>query len=245
MTRLLLLGSRIESYHCFQYLLRNFSNIEIVAIAPHVNPVSTREDQKIEPLAKANNIPVIERGEINQFDFDLGISLLYDSILTAEEIQIPKKGFVNLHLGPLPRYRGSNSVLHAIANARSENRWEFEVTLHYIVEKLDSGPIIDKVSMPIFEDDTAYNLHCRASDKVYELFVNNIHQLLAADGKVDAKQQTGTAGFYNRDEVDHFVDLNNSDIEIYDKIRALTFPGKPRPYTFINNKKIYLTLDEK
>ncbi|PID42446.1 MAG: hypothetical protein CSB48_10295 [Proteobacteria bacterium] len=245
MTKILILGSRVESYHCFHFLINHFQDIDIVAVAPHVTPVNLRSDQDITTLAKAHNIEIIHRNQICEQKFDLGISLLYDSVLTEQELQIPAKGFINLHLGPLPRYRGSNSVLHAIANARKENCWEFEVTLHYMVEKLDAGPIIDRRSMPIFEDDTAYSLHCRASDKVYELFIDNIGRIIKTDGFVPAQAQTGKAGFYPRDRVNHHIDLSLPEVEIYDKIRSLTFPGKPRPYTLINNKKVYLTLDEK
>lgn len=243
--RILFLGSRLQSYRCFHYLVNHYPEVEVVALAPHVHPVDTRDDQNVMAFAREHGITVIDRREIVDQTFDLGISLLYDSVLTEQEISIPAKGFINFHLGPLPRLKGSNSVLHAIRLAREEDCWQFAVALHYIVAKIDSGPIIDSLSMPIFEDDTAWSLHNRASEKVFELFVKNIGGIIAASGKVDAVPQSGESRFFRKDDVDHYIDLNLPELEVYDRIRALSFPGKPRPYTLINDKKIFLTLDEK
>lgn len=246
MTKVLFLGSRLQSYRCLGFLIDNFSNeAEIVAVSPHVHPVDVRPDQSVSDLAKKHGIKVIDRSDIRLQKFDLGISLLYDSVLDESELAIPQRGFVNFHLGPLPRLRGSNSVIHAILLARQENCWQFEVTLHYIVKKLDAGPVIDVMSVPVFEDDTAYSLHTRSSDKIYELFAKNIGLLINSDSRISSVPQTGEGKLYLKDDLDHYVDMSLPEDAIYDKIRAFSFPGKSRPYTLINNRKVYLTLDEK
>ena len=155
----------------------------------------------------------------------------------------PAKGFVNLHLGPLPRLRGSNSVLHAIRLARKENIWRFAVTLHYMDAKLDTGPIIDSKECPIFEDDTAGALHARACDLLFDLFEDNIQKLLLAEGRMPSVAQTGPSAFFRRGDVDHEVDLSADPTEVYDRIRALSFPGRPKPYAIVGGLKVFLSLE--
>lgn len=69
---------------------------------------------------------------------ELGFSVLGSHIYTPEEIEATPLGIVNLHLAPLPAYRGFYSFSHAIANGEEE----FSVTLHYVDEGIDTGPII-------------------------------------------------------------------------------------------------------
>lgn len=246
MLRILFLGSHLQSYRCFKYLIKNFSNkVEIVAVGPHNSKTDIREDQDILPFAQSLGIKTITYDEIINQEFDLGISLLYDRVLNKNHITIPKRGWINFHLGPLPKFRGSNSVMHALILARKENNWNFGVTTHYIEEKVDTGPIIDKIDIPIFEDDTAFSLHTRSSDKIFDLFVRNIENIINSKDRVKSKPQIGSGTLFKKGIIDHYVDLNLPETEVYDKVRALTFPGKPRAFTIIGNKKIYLTLEEK
>ncbi len=243
MQKILFLGSHIQSYKCFKYLYENFSSIKIEAISPHVYPTEKKDQYDILEFAKSKNIKIIDNKDLEKIDYDLGISLLYDKVLKKETILKPKKGFINFHMGPLPRFRGSNSVMHAIINARKENNWNFAVTTHYMVEKVDQGPIIDEILFPIYDDDTAHTLHKRASNKVYDLFVKNIHKIIDTETKVNAKAQVGKVGMYYKGVVDHEINLDLKPIDIYDRVRALTFPEKPKPYFKINGKKIFLDIE--
>ena len=36
----------------------------------------------------------------------------------------------------------------------------------------------------------------------------------------------------------------NKEIELYNKIRSLTYPGKKLPYIILNNKKVFLKLED-
>ncbi len=243
MQKILFLGSHIQSFRCFEYLHENIQSIEIVAVSPHVFPTPKKNGYDILDFAKKNNIKIIDNSEIGEIEFDLGISLLYDKVLKKEVLLKPSKGFVNFHMGPLPRFRGSNSAMHAILSAREENNWNFAVTTHYMVEEVDEGPVIDEIKLPIFEDDTAFTLHSRASEKVYDLFVKNIHQIINKKEKVKSRQQSGKAGMYYKNKVEHEISLELTPIEILDRVRALSFPGKPKPYIVINGKKIFLSLE--
>jgi methionyl-tRNA formyltransferase len=237
------LGSHLQSFHCFRHLL-SLEGHDIVALVPNEARSSVRADQDIQDLAVENGIPIAFLQDLSRLDFDLGISLLFDRVLPSEIFERATNGFVNFHLGPLPRLRGSNSVLHAIRLARKENIWTFGVTLHYIERKVDAGPIIDTDECAIFEDDTAGTLHSRACDMIFALFRRNINVLIKTQGRVSSRQQDDSdSRYFFKGNVDHQIDLTADPIEIYDNIRALTFPGKPRPFAMIGGRKIYLSLD--
>jgi methionyl-tRNA formyltransferase len=234
----------LQSFRCFRYLIGAVSDIEIVGVVPHQSQPPIRDDQDIRALARARAIPLLAPEDLADLRFDLGISLQFDRVLPAAVVERPRKGFVNVHLGPLPRFRGANSAMHAIRLARKDNHWNFGVTLHYLAPKVDTGPIIDVAECPIFEDDTAYTLHSRAADQVFGLFTRHIHRLVESTDRVPSRPQEGPSYFFRKAEVDHEVDLSLPPDEIYDRIRALTFPGKPRAYAVIGGRRIYLSLEE-
>jgi len=241
--RLVFLGSHVQSFRCLRHLL-TLPHHEIIGIVPHQAQPPIRSDQDVRSLVQARGIPIFTLTDIANLDFDLGISLLFDRVLPAQIIERPAKGFVNFHLGPLPRFRGANSVMHAIRLAREDNVWTFGVTLHYMAPKVDTGPIVDLYECPIFEDDTAFSLHARASDCVFELFRRNIDRLIHSEGRLPSRPQEGKSYFFRKDQVDHEIDVSAAPLEIYDKIRSLTFPGKPKPFAIIGGYKVYLSLDD-
>lgn len=112
----------------------------------------------------------LERAGVNIVGFgvpvDLGVSAAGSHIFTAEEIALARCGIVNLHLAPLPEYRGRFSAAHALAN----NDQFYGVTLHYIDEGIDTGPIIAETRWPIQPDDTVDTLRERAFRDGEELF---------------------------------------------------------------------------
>ena len=241
--KILFLGSHLKSYHCFRYLIENFSNIEIVGIVPHINQPPIRFDQDIVAYAKAKKIPILELKDLAGITCDLGISLMFDAKLPPEIVDLPKRGFVNIHLAPLPQLRGVNGIYHAIRLAREKKYSRYAVTLHYMDATLDTGPIIDKMTLPLFEDDTAQSLHVRACDKVYELFVRNIGRLIKNRTSLKSKSQKGIGMYYFKKDLAHEIDINWPAEKIYDNVRALTFPGKPKPFISVGPYRIYLSLE--
>ena len=60
------------------------------------------------------------------------------TLLTEEFIKLPLNGVINFHEAPLPKYKGSASYFWFMVN----NEKFVHSTVHYVEEKLDSGPII-------------------------------------------------------------------------------------------------------
>ena len=107
---------------------------------------------------------------------DLGISAAGSHIFAPKEIDLARCGIVNLHLAPLPEYRGRYSATHAILN-----REEFYgVTLHYVDEGIDTGPIIAEHRFPVKPTATAGDLRTRALIEGARLFALNLPDLLVS-----------------------------------------------------------------
>ena len=242
--RVLVLGSLLPSLHCFQYLCEEVPGCEVVGLVPHQSPPRLRQDQESARYAESQGIPVMGLDGLEGLTFDLGLSLMFDRPLAESVVEHPPRGFVNIHLGPLPRLRGSNSALHAVRLAPLDDIWTFGISMHYMVAAVDQGPIIDAIEFPIFRDDTAASLHSRAVENVFPLFARNIHQLIETPGRVPSAKQEGKSYFFRKGEVDHFVDITADPAEVLAQVRALSFPGRPRPYIIVGDTRVYLTLDE-
>lgn len=77
---------------------------------------------------------------LKENDFDLIIAIA-TSILKEECLSIPKYGFINIHPGILPQYRGIGNFW-ALHNKDFRN---IGCTMHWMTKDIDKGEIISKV----------------------------------------------------------------------------------------------------
>nr|MBN2276600.1 hypothetical protein [candidate division Zixibacteria bacterium] len=78
----------------------------------------------------------INRHQLDPEDLLIGFGTSY---ITPKTLKRQKNGFLNLHTGLLPEYRGVKSEFWALYNRDYKNAgW----TLHYMVSRLDAGDII-------------------------------------------------------------------------------------------------------
>jgi len=89
-------------------------------------------------------------GLLMKHDVNLLVSINCGLRLHSREFLYPEFGAINLHNGELPRYRGLMPILHAIRCGESDSG----VTVHYIDENLDTGPVIveSRVSIGLGDD---------------------------------------------------------------------------------------------
>lgn len=110
----------------------------------------TKIDQFLNSLGLEHEIYTIkDNPPINSFD--LGVSYCYPRKITEPLLSTPKKGFVNYHPAPLPKYKGPTELDEAIKN--KEVHWG--VTVHYMDENYDTGPIIKLKTFDLHEPPTS------------------------------------------------------------------------------------------
>jgi methionyl-tRNA formyltransferase len=89
----------------------------------------------------------------------------YSMILPPTLIAIPPRGTVNVHGGLLPEYRGPHILQWAMVNGERTTG----VTIHYVDEGIDTGPVIAIETVPIGPDDDAVVVKERLRDTAASL----------------------------------------------------------------------------
>lgn len=117
-------------------------------------------------------------------DYDAALQQLVDSftpdvVVLAGFMRILTAGFtrhyhgrmLNIHPSLLPKYKGIHTHQRALDAGDSEHG----VSVHFVTEELDGGPVILQATVPIFPEDSADDLQQRVlvqEHGIYPLVVN-------------------------------------------------------------------------
>ena len=105
----------------------------------HVHPMKEPAIEHHTPVFQPQNVNTPDSlAEIRELDADLCVVAAYGQILSADLLEIPRHGAINLHASLLPKYRGAAPINWAIV--RGEERTG--CTVFRIVQALDAGPIL-------------------------------------------------------------------------------------------------------
>jgi methionyl-tRNA formyltransferase len=148
---------------------------ELAAIVPVV-PEPTWSDSLID-WAEENGIPYVPGGHYRDLPplerIDLAVSIFYEKIIKPEFIDRCER-IINLHNGPLPRYRGVSPINWALKNGETSHG----VTIHEITPGIDDGPIISRLDYSIYPDvDEVIDVYMRALEFGWVLFKETIPML--------------------------------------------------------------------
>ncbi|RJE76488.1 phosphoribosylglycinamide formyltransferase [Pseudoalteromonas sp. MSK9-3] len=124
------------------------------AILSHKNYPS-REDYDVELAAL-----------IDSFNPDLVVLAGFMRILTPRLVQKFKGKMLNIHPSLLPKYQGLNTHQRAI-DAKDDVHG---VSVHFVTEELDGGPVVLQAKVPILADDTADTLAKRIHEQEHVIY---------------------------------------------------------------------------
>ena len=164
---------------------------------------------------------------------DLIVVISYRQILRKPIIDIPRLGVINLHGALLPKFRGGSPINWAIINGESETG----VTIHYIDEGVDTGPIIAQRRIPITCDDTAVTLFEKVTNEGFELFKQVVYYFETGSvPTIPNRKEEGS--YYRRRTPDQgVIDWKLDATSIYNLIRALV-PPFPGAFSYIRGRKM-------
>ena len=164
---------------------------------------------------------------------DYIITAEYDKILDPKILAIPEIGSLNIHFSNLPEHKGSSPVIWSVLeNAQAG------ITLHWLDDKINSGDIINSVSLPITSEDTSFSVYSKLSKKGMEMFKSEFPKILA--GTSNRKSQNESESSYHAAGYpeQRMIDWNKPG-ELIDRfIRALTFPGFESARTFYHDMEV-------
>ena len=112
--------------------------------------VAVRASELGLPLAQPSKIRTPEfLKDIARLDPDVGVVVAYGRILPAALLELPRRGFLNVHGSILPRWRGAAPIQRAIEAGDAETG----VTIMRVDEELDHGPMLRVEKTPIGPDE--------------------------------------------------------------------------------------------
>lgn len=165
----ILMGSKPGSIVALRLMLERGWNVPYVVTTPDVKhdwiqgPSLTEEAQRRGmPVLLQEDIP-----ESTQVDFV--ISYMFRKLVRPDVIKLAKRGALNFHAGPLPRFGGWAFYNVAIL----ENSVEYGCTCHFMDEGFDTGPILRVNTFPIDPTQhTAISLERAAQREMIKLFLD-------------------------------------------------------------------------
>lgn len=134
---------------------------------------------------------------IDGYQPDLVVLAGFMRILTPEFTRHYHGRMLNIHPSLLPKYKGINTHQRALDAGDTEHG----VSVHFVTEELDGGPVILQATVPIFPEDTASDLQQRVHTQehaIYPLVVNwfcTDRLRLTADGAELDGELLGSAGY--------------------------------------------------
>ena len=158
---------------------------------------------------------------------DLIVLADYGQLIPRVLLDLPARGFLNLHPSALPRHRGAAPIPATILAGDTESA----VTLMVVTEEMDAGPIVASQLLDVRPDDTAVTLEARAAVVAAGLLRRALPEWLA--GRLAARPQPTEGVTMTRPlrRADGRLDPERSAVELERQVRAY----QPWPGSFIQS----------
>ncbi|MGB1205246.1 MAG: formyltransferase family protein [Chitinophagales bacterium] len=246
--KLVFMGSKPIGFQCLQYLLENAKalNIEVVGVLTNTKHILNANEHDIVALCQKYSIKIVP--SLSAFlkieKVDIVISVQYHQILKQRHINKAQQIAVNLHIAPLPEYRGCNQFSFAIL----DNAKIFGTTIHKMETKIDAGDILFESRFAIPENCMVSELYALSLAKTLLLFKKHLADIV--NGNYVGVPQAAFLGkrsssFHKRSDIQDIkkIDLSWPKERIERHFRATFFPPFEPPYALVDGKKVYLSLE--
>lgn len=194
--------------------------VDSVLACPNKNDTGVSDWQpSLIRYATEYGVDLVSLSDIYKIENLIFISLEFDRIIKPEYFKT--KFLFNIHFSKLPAYKGMYTSAWPILNGESESG----VTLHRIDHGIDTGELIDQISFPLTETDTARSLYFKYLEKSCQLFNRNIASILA--GSIISRPQSAeNSTYHSRESINYSnltVDTNQTAAVVSRQIRAYSF----------------------
>lgn len=187
------------------------------------------------PLVQPPKLDATFLDEVRELRPDVGIVVAYGKILRKALLDIPPRGFLNVHGSILPRWRGAAPVQRAIEAGDRESG----VAIMQLDEDLDHGPVFDVARLAIGDDELAPSLFARLAESGARLLVEVLDRIERGD--ITPQEQDHSAATHAKkiEKEEGLVDWSQPARRIYDRFRA--FQPWPGLTAMIGGEAIKLT----
>ena len=121
--------------------------------------------------------------ELSGLEFDWLLSVANLDMIPDAVLALPKRGAVNFHDGPLPRYAGLNAPVWALINGEVE----YGISWHMISGGVDEGALVAQQFFDITPDETTLTLNTKCYGAAIESFATVIDKLATPEPVLSAQ----------------------------------------------------------
>jgi len=197
---------------------------------------------QIEEVAKNHKADFFETRNIadskfdnifRQFPPDIMFFVSWRYLVPAHIYNRSNIASIVFHDSLLPAYRGFSPTPWAMINGESQTG----VTMFHIANDVDSGDIIDQAPVSIGKNETIKEVMDRVTEKYTGLLEKNLELIIKGQAPRMPQDHSKATYTSKRRPEDNQVNWNCSATEIYNLIRATTFPY-PGAYTMHQGRKL-------
>lgn len=198
----------------------------------------------VKEAALARMIPVLQPKKVRELEFvetlrkigpDVIVVAAFGQIISKEILEMPRYGCINVHASLLPAYRGAAPIQWAVINGDKESG----VTIMRMNEGLDTGDMIDKVVVPLDENETGGSLFDKLSAAGAKLCAEVLEKLENGTAVFEKQPELSTTDYAAMiDKKMGKINWERPAKEIEQLIRGLN--PWPSAYTFMKGKSLKL-----
>ena len=155
--------------------------------------------KSLKNLAVKHTIPYIKVNDLNNNESvnflrkhkpDLVLSI-GSTIIRTPFLEVPTIGTMNVHMGILPEYRGIGVTEWPLIENRVSDIG-LGVTLHFMDDKVDTGPIIKKQKINLDGCQSLHDLESKYLNEMVNLMIEGVQ--MARDKKLSSEPQKNDRG---------------------------------------------------
>lgn len=159
-------GAKFFLYYGIRYIINKFNSKKSVKKVLEKNNISVLRLEK--NINHENSLELIK-----SFSADLIISIAGNQIFKKELITLAPLGCLNLHTALLPKYRGLMPSFWVLKNDEKETG----VSVFFVDEGIDSGPILVQKKIPISKNMTQMDLIKRSKKLGMDAIIESIEKI--------------------------------------------------------------------
>lgn len=247
MRTVLFLGQKPIGQECFARLLAaDGSGFRLVGAVSNTTLDNWWRDNAIATRCQRDGIPLVpnERRNLDlisslaaRYGVDTLVSVQHPWILPADLLAAATGGAFNLHLAPLPAYKGWHGCSYAILNGDAE----YGVSLHWMAPEVDSGDMAFEDRFPVEPHDTAATLYARAERSGVRLF-DLLLACFASGEEPPRRPLVGESSYYGRGAIEQHkhIRLEAGGGDLARRARAFHFPPFEPAYVLVDGRKYHV-----
>jgi len=189
----------------------------------------------IKQLAVERGVPVFQPESINTpegvaglraFAPEILVVAAYGQILSAEVLEVPPRGGINVHASLLPKYRGAAPIDWAIYHGEKQTG----VTIIRMSTRLDAGDMLAQEALDILPDETTGELEARLAPLGARLALQVLDQIEAGTARGQKQDQSLVTKAPKLKKEHGLIDWSRSAELVCCQIRAMQ--PWPTAYTY-------------